>query len=153
LKGGTEPFQESSISRIERQVRMIDARTVELEISVTYENPFFPGVDWVERVDVTTGELIATTLDDGAVSQPTGETRVITLMGRSVDVHVAKASYPSDLGDGWTETCEATDFKHPQSGFILKWEGTCDVFDPEGQWWGTETNSGEVIDTNLPLGE
>jgi hypothetical protein len=153
LKGGTEVYQESSISRIERQVRMINDRTVELEISVTYENPFFPSDDWLERVDVYTGELMSTTLEDRVVSQPTGETQVITVMGRSVDAHVFKASSTSDLGDGWTGKCEGTQFRHPPSGFMLKWEGACDVFNPEGQWWGTETNSGQVIDTNLPLGD
>jgi hypothetical protein len=151
LKGGSEVFQESSISRIERQVRMVDERTVELEISETYENPFWTGNDWLERVDVYTGELVSTTLEDGVAYQPTGETQVITMMGRSVAAHVFKESFTSDMGDGWTETCEGTQFRHPESGFMLKWEGACDVFNPEGQWWGTETSSGQVIDTNLPL--
>ena len=153
LKGGTEVFQESSISRIERQVRMIDERTVELEISETYENPFWTSTDWLERVDVYTGELVSTTLEDRVPYQPTGETQVITIMGRSVAAGVFKESYTSDLGDGWTGTCGGTQFRHPESGFILKWEGACDVFDPEGQWWGTETSSGQVMDTNLSLSD
>jgi len=153
LKGGTEVFQESSISRIERQVRMIDERTVELEISETYENPFWTGNDWLERVDVYTGELVSTTLEDRVPYQPTGETQVITIVGRSVTAHVFKESFTSDIGDGWTGTCEGTQFRHSESGFMLKWEGACDVFSPEGQWWGTETSSGQVMDTNLPLGD
>ena len=153
LKGGSELFEESSITRVEREASVIDDRTVELEISVTYENSFWPNVDWLETVDVYSGELISTTQEDRTESTATGETQVIAIMGRSVETEVFRAEWTADLGDGWTVTCEATDLKDPDSGFILKWEGRCDVVDPDGQWWGLETNSGEVQDTNLPLSD
>ncbi len=131
---------------------MLDERTMELAVSVTYDNPHWPDKDWLKRVDVYSGEFVSDTAEWPGEEQPTGAIRQITVMGRDINAREFESVYPVDLGDGWQESCKETTWRHPQADFMLMWETTCDVFSPEGGRWGTETSSGQLIDTNLPLG-
>lgn len=149
LKDGVTPYQESSLSRTERQVGMVDARTMELSVSVSYDNPFWSGKEWLKRVDIYTGQIVSDTFEEGIDEQPTGAIQTITIIERQIAAPEFRSTYPVDLGDGWTETCQNTTFRHPQADFLLKWETTCDVFGPNGQRWGIETSAGQLVETNL----
>jgi hypothetical protein len=146
-----EVVSSGKLIREEKQTQMVDDRTVEILMSINYE--FEDGTEdeitCTKKLDIYTGVLVTVDCDWMVAEEFSTESRYLNYLGEDTTVRVGEWDYITYNDEDWKFDCTSSTYYHQTSYFLIRDEETCEVFDPEGVYFGTSSFNLEVVDTNL----
>lgn len=132
--------EETTITRYEEIVEAVDAVTVGVKVSYAGDGAGLIDVDdvWYYHINLETGEI------DYPDHVGLNETSVT-----SRQIHEYEVTGYEEI-EGWEYVGQGTRYRDLATYLTMSYEMSYKTYDPEGNYWGTYTDTMELIELNLP---